>query len=38
MVMLNRIWFFLMIVWRDWEGPISVSTAWEIARIVHGQR
>ena len=32
---MNRIWFFLTIVWRKWHvGRIGWSTAWEVSKIV----
>lgn len=30
-----RLRLFSEIVWREWEGRLSVSLAWEIASIIH---
>jgi len=35
MTTLKRLRLFLAIVWRDWEGPISISTAWRVTGIVN---
>lgn len=32
----GALWLFLRIVWRDFDGPISAKTAWQVAWGVHG--
>ena len=31
----RRAWLFVRIVFRDFEGPISPVTAWQVACIIH---